>query len=362
MTRLSRRRLLGSFAAGTAALAAPGVLRHARAAENQLNILSYPGFVPAAFREKFESDTGITINIKEVDQAHVVFNTLVADAGRPSSDVVVSVGHLLPRYLPASLIKPVDVSRLPSWDRIRPGFSKSDWLNFQDATWGLPLLVGFQTLAWNKDLEPGHLDSWGAIFDEKYKGKISWRLNDFLLFALTYLGHDPDLVDYIGDDDKARKIVAEATDFVIQHKPLVRKFYDSAAELEQLFVNEEIVVSHARNGLIGNLLQNGFQISYEIPKEGAGSFVYNWSIANGTPNEDNAYRFLEAYLSDPALGAEVQASSGYLSTFEGAEADAQGKIATLTDEQLSRIRYYRIGNDDLKDSLFAEAEAKIAAA
>lgn len=362
MTTLSRRSLLGSFAIGTTSLFAPGLMRHAWAEGNSLNILSYPGFIPAAFRDKFQSETGISLNIKETDQSHVVFNTLVADAGRPSSDLVVSVGHLLPRYLPAQLIKPVDPSRLASWDRVRPTFSKSDWLNFDGATWGVPLLLGFQTIAWNKELEPAHLDSWGALFDDRYKGKISWRLNDFLLFALTYLGHDPDLVDYIGNDDKARAVVAEATDFVIQHKPLVRKFYDSTAELEQLFVNEEITVAHARNGLIGNLLQNGFPVAYEVPKEGAGSFVYNWSLSNGTPNEDNAYKFLEAYLADPTLGAELQLSSGYLSTFEGAEAAAIGQAATLTEDQLQRIRFYRIGNDELKDALFAEAEARIAAA
>lgn len=362
MTTLSRRTLIRSLTLDTAGLAAPGLMRHAWAEGNSLNILSYPGFIPTSFRDKFQSDTGISLNIKETDQSHVVFNTLVADAGRPTSDLVVSVGHLLPRFLPAQLIKPIDVTRLSNWDRVRPAFSKSDWLNLEGSTWGVPLLLGFQTIAWNTELEPGHLDSWGALFDDKYKGKISWRLNDFLLFALTYLGHDPDLFDYIGDDDKARAVVAEATDFVIQHKPLVRKFYDSTAELEQLFVNEEITVAHARNGLIGNLLQNGFSVAYEVPKEGAGSFVYNWSLSNGAANESNAYRFLEAYLADPALGAELQLSSGYLSTFEGAEADATGKVATLTDDQLQRIRFYRIGNDELKDALFAEAEAKIAAA
>lgn len=361
-TKLSRRSFLGTLAAGSATLAAPGILRSAYAADSQLNVLSYPGFIPASFREKFEAETGIRLNVKETDQSHVVFNTLVADAGRPTTDVVVTVGHLLPRFTPSQLLKPLDLSRLPSWDRIRPAFSKSDWLNFENGTWGVPLLMGFQTLAWNKELEPAHLDSWGAIFDEKYKGKITWRLNDFLYYALSYLGYDQDLVEYIGDDDKARAVVAEATDFVIAHKPLIRKFYDSNAELEQLFVNEEIIVTHARNGMIGSLLQNGFPIAYEIPKEGAGSFVYNWSLTNGAANEDNAYRFLEAVLAEPGLGSELQLSSGYLSTFEGTEEGSEGKVATLTDEQLSRAKFYRIENADLKDKLFAEAEARINAA
>lgn len=361
MTNVSRRTLLNGIALGSAGLFAPGLLRQAYAGSSELNLLSYPGFVPARFKTQFESETGITLNIKETDQASTVFSTLVADAGKPSADLVVSVGHLLPRYLPSKLLKPLDVSRLQDWDRVRPAFSKSDWLNYNDVTWGVPLLVGFQTLAWNKELEPAHLDSWGAIFDEKYKGKISWRLSDFLQFALPYLGYDADLVDYIGDDEKSRKAVAEATDFVIAHKPLVRKFYDSTAELEQLFVNEEITVTHSRNGMIGNLLQNDFPVAYEIPKEGASSFVYNWSLTEGARNEDNAYRFLQAYLADPELGGEIQNTSGYLSTFEGADKGATN-VATLTDEQLSRVKFIRIGNDEIKDKLFAEAEAKINAA
>ena len=361
MTLLSRRSALQGIAIAGGSLFAPGLLRHAHAAARELNILSYPGFVPADFLRTFEEATGIKVKIKETDQAHVVFNTLVADAGRPSADLVVSVGHLLPRFRPNALLKPLDLDRLKSWDVVRKSFSESDWLNLDGRAWGVPLLVGFQTLAWNKELEPSALDSWGAIFDEKYKGRISWRLNEFLHFALTYLGHDQDLVDYVGDEAKARAVVKEATDFVIAHKPLVRKFYDSTAELEQLFVNEEIIVTHARNGLIGNLLQNDFPVAYEIPKEGSASFVYNWSLTEGAKNEDAAYAFLEAYLAQEGLGSTLQKTSGYLSTFATADQQAEG-VATLTDEQLSRIKFYRLGNDELKDQLFAEAEAKINAA
>lgn len=366
MTRLilPRRSVLRGLGLTAGALALPAVIRprEARAAAGSLNIISYPNFIPKDFRENFERESGITLNIKETDQASVVFSTLTAEAANPTTDLVVSVGHLFKRYIDPGLIAPVDVTRLNNWDRVLPLYRDASWLEIGGAKWGLPILLGFQTLPYNSERVKDDIDSWGAIFDEKYKGKITWRLNDFLLFALTYLGRDPDLVDYVGDDATARKYVQEAKDFVIAHKPLIRKFYDSNAELQQLFINEDVHVAHARNGSIGELIKNGFPLKFSIPKEGSYSFVYNWSLTKGAKNEDNAYRFLNAYLSADGLGGQLIRNSGYLSTFEGAAAGVENVAAVLTPEQLQRIRFYRIGNDKLKSELFSAAEAEIKAA
>jgi spermidine/putrescine transport system substrate-binding protein len=47
------------------------------------------------------------------------------------------------------------------------------------------------------------------------------------------------------DPDKAAQIVEEAKNFLIEKKPLVRKYYDSGAEVQQMFVNQDIVVGTA---------------------------------------------------------------------------------------------------------------------
>ena len=84
----NRRRFLGTAAASTAVLASPVYLRSASAAGGEVNIWTYNNFVPAGFKEQFESDTGIKVNIRLVDDQGKQFNLLAAEAvGRPNAEI-----------------------------------------------------------------------------------------------------------------------------------------------------------------------------------------------------------------------------------------------------------------------------------
>ena len=56
------------------------------------------------------------------------------------------------------------------------------------------------------------------------------------------MGYDGNMVAYMDDPEKAAAIVNEAKQYLIDKKPLVRKYYDSGAEVQQMFVNQDIGV------------------------------------------------------------------------------------------------------------------------
>ena len=126
--KLSRRKFLGTTAASSAILAAPAILRSRSAsAAGVVNIWTYDGFVPEDFKAQFESDTGIEVRIRLVDDQGKQFNLLAAEAPNPTADIVTVAGHRFLQFIKSDLLAPMDTDRLTNWGNINPVFSESDW-------------------------------------------------------------------------------------------------------------------------------------------------------------------------------------------------------------------------------------------
>ena len=181
MTKLTfnRRRFFGTVAMSGLALASPAYLRRANAAGGEVNIWTYNEFVPKAFKEQFETETGIKVNVRLVDDQGKQFNLLAAEAPNPTVDIMTVAGHRFLQFIDNDLLAPLDTGRLSNWGNINPTFSESDWSTINDYKWGAPILSGMEVLSYNTDLVSAEeARSWDILFSEKYKkktGKCHWR-------------------------------------------------------------------------------------------------------------------------------------------------------------------------------------------
>lgn len=93
-TSFNRRRFLGTAAIGSAALASPAYLRRAYAQQGgEVNIWTYNDFVPEDFRNQFQDETGVKINVRLVDDQGKQFNLLAAEQPNPTVDIMTVAGH-----------------------------------------------------------------------------------------------------------------------------------------------------------------------------------------------------------------------------------------------------------------------------
>ena len=166
--KIDRRRFLGTAAMAGAALASPVYLRRASAAGGEVNIWTYNDFVPKAFKEQFESDTGIKVNVRLVDDQGKQFNLLAAEAPNPTVDIMTVAGHRFLQFIEGDLLAPLDTDRLKNWGNINPTFSESDWSTINGNKWGAPILSGMEVLSYNTDLVSAEeAKSWDVLFSEK---------------------------------------------------------------------------------------------------------------------------------------------------------------------------------------------------
>jgi spermidine/putrescine transport system substrate-binding protein len=363
----NRRTVLKTAAATGSLLAAPAIIRSRTAsAAGAVNIWTYDGFVPEDFKEQFQQDTGIEVNIRLIDDQGKEFNLMAAEAPDLSADIVTVAGHRFRQFIDSELLEPIDVERLKNWGNINPVYTESEWITITGEKWGVPILMGSEGLSYNTDLvSPEEAESWAVMFDPKYKGQTAYIVQDFMSCVLLYLGYDGNMIEYLGKPDEAKAAVDAARDYLIEHKDMVRKYYDSSAEVQQMFVNGDIALAQTWSGAAAKLIMDGFPLRYTIPKEGSFAFVYTLNVVNNAKNADNAYTFLDALLADPATGTEMTRSSGFLSTLTGAEAglsELERQAATLSQEELERLVFFRAEANEMKYDLLDRAVEEVKAA
>lgn len=359
--RLVTRRV----ALGGAALAAPVMLRARRAgAAAALNVTAYDGFVPPGFRKRFESQTGTEVRIRPAASQAPELTLLVAERPHPITDLCTVVGSRLHQFVDDGIIEPLDTARLKNWSRINPLYAGAEWNRVNGAIMGVPLVIGANVLVYQtQDVSPAP-DSWGAMFDPRYKGRVTYDIEDFLLCTMLLQGADPTFVAYLDNPPAAARAVDAARDMLIRNKSQVVRFFDEGSELEQLLTGGDAVLAQTYASTPAKLILAGQPFRRVVPKEGTIAFVYTFAVVKGAPNRDAAYRFLDDMLGTPDMAAELTRSAGYMTCFRNAAAgltEIEQAAYGLPEDALSRVRFARYEGQALSSSLIDRAVEEVKA-
>lgn len=361
---VSRRETLAGMAAGGAVLAAPAVISRASAASDELNIWAYEGFVADDFRAAFEKEHGIRLNIRLVSDQGEQFNLMAAENGKFSADIVSCAGHRFYQFIDAGFLEPIDAGKLPNWSNIEAEYANAEWVSRDGSNWGVPLMIASLGLFYSTEAMDKP-ESWAPMFAEENKGKIAYQIQDFFPIAMEYLGFDGSARDYVGNPEIAQRAVNMTRDFLIEHKHLVRRFYDSGTEVQQMMVNGDIALAQSWSGSASKLILDGFPAAYTIPKEGGWAFAYGFNITAGAANMDNAYKFLDALLASPENGASQVRSSGYVSAIKGTNdllSDAEKAALFLPEDERARLTWVDVETAPFIFDLIDTAAEEIRAA
>lgn len=352
-------------AALAAALAAPAILRgRSASAARELNITAYDGFVPLGFRQKFEHDTGTRVRIRLAASQAPELTLLTAERDRPLTDICTVVNPRLHQFVDNGIIEPIDVSRLKNWKRINPLYADAEWNRVNGAIVSVPLVIGADVLVYSTQEVSPAPDSWGAMFELKYRARTTYDIEDFLLCTMLYQGADPSFVSYLADPPAAERAVAAARDLLIRNKSQVVRFFDEGSELEQLLTGGDAVLAQTYASTPGKLMLAGQPFRRVVPKEGTMAFVYTFAIVKGAPHRDAAYRFLDAMLGDPAMAAELTRSSGYATSFTDAGVgltEAETAAYGLPAEALGRVHFSSYEGQKLSSALIDKAVEEVKA-
>ena len=279
----------------TAALALGALTANAQ----EVRVYNWSDYIDEALLEKFETETGLDL-IYDVFDSNEVLETKML-AGGSGYDVVVPSGTFLQRQISAGAFQKLDMSKLPNhknmWDVVEKRTEQYDpdnaySINYMWGTTGIGANVGKVTEALGEDAP---LDSLELIFNPDNMAKLADCGVHFLdapvemiPAALKYIGEDPDSHD--------PDVIAKAEAVLAGVSPYVQKFHSS--EYINALANGDICVAF---GWSGDILQardraaeadNGVEIVYNAPSEGALMWFDQMAIPVDAPNPEGAHIFL----------------------------------------------------------------------
>ena len=296
-----------ALAAAAAALLALGP---AQAQENVVKVLNWSDYIDPQVLTDFTAKTGIQVVYDIFDSNEVLETKLLA--GSSGYDIVVPTGNFLSRQIEAGLFSPLDRAALPNWANLDPDLMAKAAKYDPDNRHAFIYLWGTTGLGYNVDkveerLPEAPLDSWALLFDPANAEKLADcgimmldSVTDVLPSALAYIGEEP--------DSKDPAVIEKGMAVLEKVRPFVRKFHSS--ENLNALANGDICLSLMWSGDAGiaktraEEANNGVNIGYSIPKEGALLWFDMMAMPADAPNPENGHAFLN-YLLEPEVMAKI---------------------------------------------------------
>lgn len=298
--------------AGGAALSA-GLVRPA-AAQTTLEVMLPNAIVSGKLREIIEKEAGVKVSDAPFQSTPDAISRLVGPGGTSRFNISFGIvdfarAPILGPRAGAEKVAAFDLSKIPNAAKIGASF-KSDIIERDGKVYGLPVLLGYNTVLYNTEQVPAQdelTQSWGAIFEDKYAGKIGWfeSPHQMIFTAALYLGKEKPAT--MTDAE-----VREVGNFMISKKKNVRVIWTSFAQCANLFATGEMVVAWGPIPVRAQLEQQKIKVTNAWPKEGVASLVGTVFIPKDASNQDKSHAMINAMLSD-AYAKEMPSVSGYLS-------------------------------------------------
>ncbi|TYB80448.1 polyamine ABC transporter substrate-binding protein [Maritimibacter fusiformis] len=296
------------------------------ASAEEVRVYNWSDYIDEDLLAKFEAETGYDLIYDVFDSNELLETKLLA--GGSGYDVVVPSGTFLQRQITAGAFQKLDMSKLPNidnmWDVVTQRTAQYDpdnaySINYMWGTTGIGVNVGKVQEILGEDAP---IDSWSLVFDPANMEKLAECGVHFLdapaemiPAALKYIGEDPDSHD--------PDVIAKVEEVYAPVRPYIRKFHSS--EYIEALANGNICVAV---GWSGDILQardraaeadNGIEIAYHAPKEGAQMWFDQMAIPVDAPNVEGAHAFLN-FIMDPENAA---AASNYVYYANGNKASQE---------------------------------------
>jgi putative spermidine/putrescine transport system substrate-binding protein len=323
---MGRRRLLASAAGAGAALAIGSRWWPAGAAAEAINFADIGVGDPGGDWSRFtKASQGDTVNLVAIGNApSAILNVLIAGGGTKTYDVINIVGGMQKPLVENDLIEPIDTAKLPNWGMdsyiaqfLKPGSPGFDFIGYNGKIYGVPTVLQGDSFAFLPEAT-GQLDSYGALFDPKWRGFVALEDN------YTTAGQKTAL--YLKDSkqatirDPANLTPGEmkaVVDFLIEKKKegQFRTIWSSFEQAVNLLVSKEVKVLDCWEPMVFVAKSKGIDAVYAAPKEG----YLLWAMAayivknpgRSAARTQAAYQMLDFMLGG-WYGAKITELRGYM--------------------------------------------------
>ena len=264
--------------------------KDAASGNGQVIVYNWGEYIDPDVIDMFEEETGIDVVYEEYETNEIMYPKI--QSGAIAYDVVCPSDYMIQRMLENDLLAEINYDNIPNLKYIGKDYMNMSKAFDPENKYSVPYLWGTVGILYNKTMVDEPVDSWGILWDEKYKDSILMQdsVRDAFGVALKYLGYSLNSTDL--DELQAAK------NLLIEQKPLVQAYV-----IDQ--VRDKMIGNEAALGVIysGEALycqEENPDLEYVIPKEGTNLWIDSWVIPKNAKNKENAEAFIN-FLCKPEI-------------------------------------------------------------
>ncbi len=274
------KKLLAALAASLMILSASTA---ASALEGVVNVFNWEDYISEDALALFEEETGVKVNYMRFTTNEDMLVQVRTNPG--AFDVIFPSDYAIERLIAEGLLAPIDFANVPN------AAHTMDWLQSPaydpQNLYSVPYMWGTVGILYDASRVDGPVDTWGLLFDEKYKGEVFMldSIRDTLGITLKYLGYSM--------NTREPAELQEATRLLIEQKQKgIVKAYQ-VDETKDKMVAGEGILALVWSGDAQYAINLNENLAYAIPKEGSNVWVDGMAIPAGARNKSNAEAFID---------------------------------------------------------------------
>ena len=278
-------------------------------AKEVVNVYAYTGEVPDFIVRRFETETGIKVNISSYENNEIMYSKLRATP-HPGYDVIMPSSYFVDRMRRQDLLQPLDKTQLPNFKQLNTQFTNPDY--DPNCQFSVPHIWGITGIFYNRQYyQDNEVASWADLWKKQFYNQLLVLddTREVFSMALLSLGFSPN------DNDKEH--IKAAFEKLKLLMPNVKVF--STDTVAAIITDEDATVGMAWNGDTYKAFRDNPKVQFVFPKEGFVIWVDTFAIPKSAPHQANAYRFIN-YLLEPEVARDIALSIGYPTANQGGQA------------------------------------------
>ena len=317
-----------------------------------LHLFTWSDYTEETAAKEFEKKFGIKIVTDTFGSNEELLAKM--QGGASGYDIVVPSDYMVSIMIKQGLLSEIDPAKIPNLAQV---YKHLKGLYYDpENRYSVPYLWGTTGIGYNADLVRAAPDSWQALFNGEFKGKISLLNDEREVFAMALrLEGLP-----MNSTDPSHVNLAKAR--LMAQKPLVKTY--TSENYDQLLISAEVAVAHGWSGTVLRAAAEKPSIRFINPKEGGTIWQDNFCVLKTSTHKAEAMAFIN-YLLEPEVAARISTKVKYASANEAARTFLPKELATNTvmyppDTTIARLEWIKDVGEAVKlyDRAWTELKVK----
>jgi putative spermidine/putrescine transport system substrate-binding protein len=270
------------------------------AGEGKLTLIAWEGYTEKQWVTPFVRKTGCKVSAKYGGSSDEMVTLM--HSGR--YDMVSASGDASLWLIYGHDVQPVNENLVPDFKNFILPMKSPPHNTIKGVHYGVSLQWGPNTLLYNtKKVKPAP-SSWSAIYDPKYKGKITIPDNPIQIAdAALYLSKTRPSLGISDPYELTKAQFDAAIKLLRQQRPLIKKYWALASDEIELFKRKDVWLGASWRYQTDRLIDAKAPVRDLIPREGATGWADTWMLSSKAKHPNCAYKWLQ-WISTPKVQAQ----------------------------------------------------------